>query len=509
MNSRGHSLLARQLRSAPLIAFFAISLSILTVAATTEPADSSTPDHRAEEMLRLGDYAGAAQAYAEILDGSQHNGAAISGRIRALLLQDLWQQALEEAREHYAMVPDDPICVASLGEALFRAGLPDEAKTLLESLVSESTPTSRALMTLARLNSAAGNSKEATNLMDQAVALSPTDRELLLHASSVAADRPEAIRRLEQFLELSEGADPDRVTAAKETLEMLRELGDQKLWVRKTHPERLELPLRRVFNASRRQLGYVVEVRFGAAGKPVRLLLDTGASGLHITERVARKNGFKPLARTTLFGGGNDQRHATRRGIFTSFAVGDLEFTNALASMNPNEFEPTGRFHGLLGISVFDGYRVTLDLKKQRLVLEPPPTDDDGSRYWMFNGQMLVRAGSTHGQNGLFLFDTGAGTTLLDTGFVERVPRASLDGTANVRAFGGAVQGAQVARGVQITYQDLNSKKTELRAIDLSLRSRLGGVQISGFLGLDLIKTSRIIIDTNTQRLQVLPAGSK
>ena len=140
-----------------------------------------------------------------------------------------------------------------------------------------------------------------------------------------------------------------------------------------------------------------------------------------------------------MFGGGGKQRHASVRVLFAEFALGELEFTAALASTSRNELEPHGLFHGLLGINVFDGYRVTLDLRKQRLLLEPPRPDEAGSTYWTFTGQMLVKAGTAAGHAGMFLFDTGARTTLLGTAFVEKVPLASLSGEADVRAYGGSV----------------------------------------------------------------------
>jgi hypothetical protein len=43
----------------------------------------------------------------------------------------------------------------------------------------------------------------------------------------------------------------------------------------------------------------------------------------------------------------------------------------------------------------------------------------------------------------------------------------------------------------------------DLRATDLTLRSRLGGVQLSGYLGLDLLGGKRLVIDTEMRRLRV------
>ena len=259
---------------------------------STSVADESNDlHHRAEQEFLAGDLDEAVSSYSRILVLSPEDSRAMDGRIRALLARDDWSLALDDARRYLSSRPDDPLCISALGETLLRAGRFDEAKELLDPIVALDTPPARGLMTLSRLHAALGNRAEAQGLMDRAVALSPDDRELLLHASEVAPARSKAIEHLERFLELSDGFDPDRITAARETLRLLRELGDRKIWVRKSRPERVEVPLKRLIDPStRRRLGYVVQARLQEGGKPVRLLLDTGANGLHVVERVARKN---------------------------------------------------------------------------------------------------------------------------------------------------------------------------------------------------------------------------
>jgi hypothetical protein len=44
---------------------------------------------------------------------------------------------------------------------------------------------------------------------------------------------------------------------------------------------------------------------------------------------------------------------------------------------------------------------------------------------------------------------------------------------------------------------------------DLTQRSRLGGVEVSGFLGMDLLDWTTIVVDTRTQRIAVIPASKK
>ena len=96
---------------------------------------------------------------------------------------------------------------------------------------------------------------------------------------------------------------------------------------------------------------------------------------------------------------------------------------------------------GLIGLSVFDGYRVTLDLHADRLVLDAPGDTAVGEPYWTLGGQMLVRA-QVAGESGLFLFDTGSSGTLIHSGLARRLSGARLGQPTALRGFGGTIEGA-------------------------------------------------------------------
>ena len=104
---------------------------------------------------------------------------------------------------------------------------------------------------------------------------------------------------------------------------------------------------------------------------PIRVLLDSGSTGLFLVERIAAKGGLTFLAEETTFGGAGSGRQPDRRGLLASVAVGGLRFSDALVTTTSHEIEPTGRYHGVLGLSIFQGYRITLDLARETLVLEP------------------------------------------------------------------------------------------------------------------------------------------
>ena len=57
--------------------------------------------------------------------------------------------------------------------------------------------------------------------------------------------------------------------------------------------------------------------------------------------------------------------------------------------------------------------------------------------------------------------------------------------------------------GVEIRFLGQTNEGGALRVLDLSTRSRLGGVEISGFIGLDLLAGRRVIVDSRMRTVKI------
>jgi len=428
-------------------------------------------------------------------------------RVHALLAAGRWREALETAREHQGARAGDPRADSLLAEALFRAGQFDRIDALL---AGRGDLPARGLATLGRLRLAQGRDQEAVGLLDAAVALAPADPQVLFAAASATVTRQVAIDRYERYLALAEGDAERRRDSARGAIRVLRALGEREVWVPCARPARVEQALERLWDPGSGAIqGFVVRARL-SEGKPVPLLLDSGSGGLHVIERAARKRAFLPLAQAEAFGGGGGGRHALTHGTFAALDLGGLVFADALATVNAGEVDPTGRFHGVLGLSAFDGYRVTLDLARDRLTLEPPGGEEPaagpsgGDPYYTLGGQWLVPVTLGRGERVLFLLDTGATATVVDLDTVARLPDVRLGEPARVSGLGGRVPGARTARGVEVAFGGavLDASRT-LAAIDLSVRGEIGGTEVAGYLGLDFFDGKRLVVDTVGRRVRV------
>ena len=127
------------------------------------------------------------------------------------------------------------------------------------------------------------------------------------------------------------------------------------------------------------------------------------------------------------------------------------------------------------------------------------PEAPSGEPYWEISGQLLTRAGAVSGPRALFALDTGARRSLVSLGYAADVPGAVLGRAAGVLAHGGSLTSARSLRGMRLGFQ--GAEVPAEVATDLALQGRLSGVEVSGFLGLDLLSSARLVVDTRSRRV--------
>jgi len=451
----------------------------------------------AESLLRGCRSAEAAEAFSAILAARPADERALAGRIEAWIDSDRWVDALSEVSRLGDRVESSGPLASAAGATLYRAGRIDEARRVIERHATPTALSARGLSVLGAVRLAEGRGEEAIEWMRRALEADPGDARVVLRAAEATNSRTEAAERLARYLAIAERDDPDRREGARGTLGWLRVLADRRIWQPvSSRPMRVELALIPVVGASAEPAGWTVTARLGASRRKVRLLLDTGSGGLFLVDRVARRAGFEALGEETTFGGGGSGRHRSARGIVPQVAFGELAFEDALVTTNAEDLDPTGRYQGILGPGVFEGYRVTIDPGRRTLTLV-----QDGERlaagapYWVVAGQILVRAAARGAPDGLFLLDTGATSSVLGLAYVASVPGARMIDRAATQGYGGAIAGARRVEGVELELLGHGTGRVPLIAADLAARSRLGGVEIAGYLGLDLLRGRVLVID--------------
>jgi hypothetical protein len=61
---------------------------------------------------------------------------------------------------------------------------------------------------------------------------------------------------------------------------------------------------------------------------------------------------------------------------------------------------------------------------------------------------------------------------------------------------------------MSLAFQDLK-RAGAFNTADLTMRSRLGGVEVSGYLGMDVLAGCAIVVDTKSHRVAVTPPPAR
>jgi tetratricopeptide (TPR) repeat protein len=454
------------------------------------------------------------------LEAGAGTGEALAGLLRVSLRRDDPEAAAGWAGLAAERAPRSAAALAARGELALRLGELAGARELYQGALDVDPGEARAWLGLGRIRLASFRPAEGIAALREAFRLAPEDPEIVrLHAGALAR-REDALAELRRYLSLAEGEPEEFRRGVAEAVRFYEALGETPLWRTLESPERAEMKLRRVV-ASRGGLGgLVLPVRFDE-GKAVRCLLDSGASGLHLSPSAARKAALEPLAKGTVFGGGGDRDHASYRAL-ARLRVGELLVDNAVAQVAERELDPSARYACILGLDPFSDYRITLDLKKARLLLErlpeeapeaaregeerkavsriPPRTAREGeSLLYDVEGQLLVPASLHRGgatREALLLLDTGADRSVLDGKAASELgPVPGWAEGRSVRTYGGSAAALGTLSGLRIEAGTVEASNRAVTVLDLGWRSRLGGVAVDGYLGLDLLRGRRLVLD--------------
>ncbi len=396
----------------------------------------------------------------------------------------------------------------------WRCGRAHDAHRAARAALRADADTTLAWRVLGQVLEARYRYAAARAAFERALALDPDESASLAGLSEVVDQRPARKAALEHLLHVGtvRGEPDENLRSARESLAFLAALGDRQVWIL----EKAELPgalrIDALSERPGRVSGWVGRVELGDERK-VPVLIDSGASGLYLDGRLAEPAGLEPLARGTLLGGGGSGEHATERGTVPRVVIGPLTFKDGLGFVGPSSLHERGAYRAILGLDLFGGLVVRFMPQERRLeVEEAPPHDDEADPLavdpWpgmpgvlpllQVAGQMLIpvsfRGEDAHVE-GLALLDTGATSTLLDESAAERLGRFVRGGLGPGSAFGGALPMVGTVRSTHLAAGPIESALRDVPVIDLSLRTRLAGVALAGFVGADVWSKNAIELD--------------
>jgi len=518
--------------------------------AATPPSDPAALLADAQTLYRKGSFDQAIARFNDVLKTDPASGDAYAGILRSYLKQDKVAEADGVLGKALQATPGHPDLRVAEGELLFRQGQILEAGKLFDEVISAppvTAPNARAYLGAARVAAASALYARESVLIRRAHELDSSDPDIRKrwmrtlssdarlqsledYLSQPANDDDDTRRRLREqadFLKASQSARSARcrpvsnVTATKTTLISVS-LGDG-------------IP------AS----GLDVEID----GKSARLLLDTGASGILISSKLAAQVGLKPVSDIRIGGIGDKPDSPAHLAYANTVQIGDMQFSNCPVEIVDRV--PTTS-DGIIGTDVFSQFLIDLDFPSSILQLSELPRrpgeapskpslnlagDDPATaqeanstagaaskqsstdvsttiargaqaedRYvppemhsyvqaFRIDHMLLVPTKINEGAKRLFLLDTGAFDNTITPDVAREVTKVHRAPRRDVHGMSGEVKKVFVADSVTLDFGHLRQIVPDMIAFDMSRISRHAGTEVSGTLGMVMLNLLHIRLD--------------
>src|SRR6267378_2995406 len=370
------------------------------------------------------------------------------------------------------------------------------AEALYKEALGMNAKTARAHYGLGKLAIGKLKTKQAIQEMMRAIELDPKEPLYRFYASEAWAlekNYAEQRKQIEEYVALNP-SDPDRLAEAKSGLEMLKALGNDVASV--DAPQNpAPIPLRKSLN--------LVFARVMINGRgPYEFAVDTGASQIVLSEKLAGDLGLTPVTSTIMHGVGGGGKIDTKLYSVKEMTIGDVKIKNV----------PVGTFNDPLVSQLADGIFSTAVLSDFILTVNYPGNQLEISRKrpaanpasevlpaWYFSNLLLVPVQVNGQHRGNFIVDTGAVTTVIShnmaatLGVDEKTPGAKIDlGIAGVGGFEGVV-----LRVPNVTFKTAKTSETFPQVVSINLKemSKMIGTEIAGVIGFDFLDEYKLTLD--------------
>jgi len=483
-----------------------------------------TPLEEAEQLYRMGKFDEAIERYNAIIGSGTDRAVAYSGLARAYLKLKKPNDAYLAATKAVEHDPSLGTAHSALGEVYFRQGKLHEAETDFLTALKVDPGDARSYLGLARLYQATFNFKKAKVAIDKAHSLDPTDPDIG-GAWVETRSRLEQVKALEDKI-ASQSNYYSRVEKAgfKHQLTVMRDEIEhpERTCGVASRPESTEMPLIPI-GPKKDIIGLEVHVN----GVGSRLVLSTVSSGIVINGEIAEEAGVQPVARADMDALGEQNPPEVYIGFARSLQIENLDFQNCYVTVvekaSPRSFYD--QFEGLIAAGFFSAYLVDVDIPHAKLKLQPlpsrPATEDQDNaamdssdpdaknfhdRYtspemaastqmYHFGSAILIPARVNDSPPELFEVAASSKYNVLAPKFARE--RASLKrdkASARLEGINGKVSADSTGK-VKLELADLHFKKIRVISFDDTRSRDNEETEISGYLGLDLLRNLHFIID--------------
>jgi gag-polyprotein putative aspartyl protease len=491
----------RSSQVARLRPLLSLLLAVATAAQVSPPAALSPSLNGARVTFNRGEFQKAAAEYQLLIEKNPLLPEAHAGLVHSLLKLDQIDAAEQASARALQSLPHSALVLAADGDVKFRRGLLPEARDRYQSAILLGKECARAWLGMGRIHAAESHQKQSREAFARAHQLALDDGDVLYYWA-LGLEFPQNVAELQKQMAQYRN-DAERERHEREYIAFLQALAGRKVWIPARDVARTELKLQPV--VSRLQDGpraFSLHVRLNdrAAGM---VMLDTGASGLIISRKLAEKAHATKLSEHSLEGVGDAGPAKGYEAWVDKVTIGELEFHDCHVHVSPRD---SPDYDGLIGTDVFEHYLVTIDFPAHRLRLEPLPAVAESSAngfgaqmqsftsFYRFGHIMLMPTSVGDHAHGLFVLDSGSSTNSMSPGMARQVSTVRSSDIA-VKGMSGSVSNVFTADQTVLQFSRFRQPHQDMITIDLHGLSKDLGTEISGLIGFATLKQMKMIID--------------
>jgi predicted aspartyl protease len=437
---------------------------------------------------------------------------------RKALANDGVATAWRIAQKALTDAPESAAVHEFAGEVRFRQGEFGEADAEFKAAIEWNPRDALAWWGLGRVAACTAMNKTAVDDFHRAYQLNPNDPRIL-SAWIPRLKGQERIDALARYAAMAKAAgasagvdpnqavDPKELDALRERGELARALNGREVMALASPYKTSEVPLVAFVSGATHMRTYGLEVLIN--GKPARLVLDTGASGIVLSRPAAERVGLSRVTDGAVGGIGDNSKQGTGyRAIAPRFQIGGVAYRDAVINVADQSF--IGIEDGLIGSNVMNEFLITLDFAAGKLRLEPlpgyrlgdefpdrtvPPQMQNATPVFLFGHLLLVPVSVGSATNRMFVLDTGAATTLISRALAAEVSNLNRDDKMALRGLSGKVGDVYQTGNLTLDFAGFEQKNMGMTAFDTWELSHRLGTEISGFLGLPVLDLFTLTID--------------
>ena len=494
----------------PPLALVALFLAVGLVMA----ADAFSPPDTPDIQLQLGDLLFADGRFSEALTAYQHavgspeprvRVPARIGLVRSALRVGSFQTARAEAEVLRGERPADAFALAVYGDAMWSAGLFDEAGLGYAQALALQPGEARAHNGIARVLSARGRFDEALEHSLQAVRLEPREADYH-HTLGNVYERlgryDHGATALGSFINLlPKGLTDSRVAWAAAELKFLTSFGNKAPYEFVSDPGQVyTLPFRLEHEK------IIIQGRVNG-GRPVDFIVDTGAELSTISRTTGERQNVAAITYTISAGVGEVGLRGLQLGRIDKLEFGPLKVKHVPCIIKSPALQDLPMPEGESFSPLAMGLSVRVDYARRVMTLARHLPDDGPADVtmglWM-NRLATVRGtvGDAHPRS--FVVDTGGQVISISTDTARALPPMELRKIAlKVYGASGWDRDAYLMPGVNLAFNDIRFQKMSVVVLNLRAPSLLLGYELGGIVGHRFLSRYHVTIDLDRAELRL------